>query len=70
MRKEIGVNLMCHAVRVKLTAEDRATARRLTGLLLPAYAMVALALVALAVLTAGPRSGDLVATNTAPIAAR
>jgi hypothetical protein len=61
---------MCHAVRVKLTSEDRATARRLTGLLLPAYAVAVLAVIALAVLTAGPRSGDLVAANTASMAAK
>ena len=57
---------MCHSVRVKLPPEERAYAKRLTGFMIPAYALAVLAIIALAAVTSGPRSGELVASNTAP----
>jgi hypothetical protein len=60
---------MCHSVRVHLSAEERASAKRLTGFMIPVYAVVVLAIVALAALTGGPRSGELVASASAPISA-
>ncbi len=60
---------MCHSVRVKISPEERAYAKRLTGFLIPAYAVAVLAIIALAAVTSGPRSGDLVASASAPAAA-
>jgi hypothetical protein len=60
---------MCHSVRVKLSPEERAYAKRLTGFLIPAYAVAVLAIIALAVVSSGPRSADLVASASAPAAA-
>ena len=57
---------MCHAVRVSLSPEERAIAKRLTGFMIPVYAMAVLAIVALAALTGGPRSSELVASSAAP----
>jgi hypothetical protein len=65
----MGSSAVCHAVRVKLSSEERASARRLTGYLVPAYAAVALTVIALAAATSGPRSGDLVASTSATITA-
>lgn len=56
---------MCHAVRVKLTAEERSAARRFTGYLVPVYAVIALAVMALATLSQGPREGTMVASTPA-----
>jgi hypothetical protein len=61
---------MCHGVHVNLSAEERAYAKRLTGYLVPAYAMAVLAIIALVAVTNGPRSGDLVAQASAPAAAQ
>jgi hypothetical protein len=60
---------MCHHVHVTLSPEERAYARRLTGFMIPVYAVAVLAIVALAVVTGGPRSGELVASASAPAAA-
>ena len=61
---------MCHGVRVNLSPEERAYAKRLAGLLVPAYAVAVLAIIALAALTGGPpRSGEMVASASTPAAA-
>jgi hypothetical protein len=57
---------MCFAVRVNLSPEERASVKRLTGFLIPVYAVAVVAIVALAALTGGPRSGELVASASAP----
>jgi hypothetical protein len=57
---------MCHAVRVKLSPEEQASAKRVTGYLVPVYAAVVLAIVALVAVSGEPRSGDLVASASAP----
>jgi hypothetical protein len=60
---------MCHSVRVKFSPEERAYAKRLTGFMIPVYAVAVLAIIALVAVTGGPRSGDLVASTSAPAAA-
>jgi hypothetical protein len=60
---------MCHSVRVKLSPEERAYAKRLTGVMIPVYAVAVLAIIALMAMAGGPRSGDLVASASAPAAA-
>lgn len=59
---------MCHSVRVKLSPEERAYAKRLTGFMIPVCAAAVLAIIALAAVTGGPRSGELVASASAPAA--
>jgi hypothetical protein len=57
---------MCHHVHVTLSPEERAYAKRLTGYMIPVYAVAALAIIALVAVTGGPRSGELVASASAP----
>jgi hypothetical protein len=61
---------MCHHVHVTLSAEDKAAAKKLTGVMVPVYASILLAVVALLTLTAGPGPGELVASASAPVAQR
>lgn len=53
---------MCHHLPVTLSAEDRKTVKRLTRMLIPAYAAVALAVIAALAVAPTPRSGELVAS--------
>jgi hypothetical protein len=52
---------MCH-VPVRLSAEEHQAVRRLSGVLLPAYAVLALAVIASFALGLGPDRGELVAS--------
>ena len=63
--------IMCHAVRVTLSPAETRQVRKLHGILAPIYASVALLLLAVAMLSHGPRSGDAVAVadNAAATAA-
>lgn len=63
---------MCHHVPVTLTAEETASVKKLSGVLVPAYASIVLAVIALASLAGGPPRGDLVASvpASAPAATR
>lgn len=60
---------MCHHLPVTLSVEDRKSVRRLTRVLIPAYAAVALAVVAALATVQAPRSGELVA-SAVPAASR
>jgi hypothetical protein len=53
--------VMCHAVRVKLSPAEKKEVRKLSGVLIPIYASVALVLFAVMALTHVPRSGDAIA---------
>lgn len=57
---------MCHRLPVALSAEDKKTAKRLTGVLIPAYAAVALAMVAALVVVHGPGPTERVASAAVP----
>jgi hypothetical protein len=59
---------MCHSVRVKLSPEESAYAKRLTGFMIPVCAVAVLAIIALVAVTGGPRLGELVASASAPAA--
>jgi hypothetical protein len=61
---------MCHPFRVQLSAEEKATAKRLIGVMVPIYVAAALAIVALVALGAPPHAGVLVASASAPVAPR
>jgi len=56
---------MCHPLRVQLSAEEKATAKRLIGVMVPVYAAAALV-----ALSAPPHAGVLVASASAPVAPR
>ena len=52
---------MCHAVRVKLSPAEKKEVRKLSGVLIPIYASVALALLAVTVVTHVPRLDNAIA---------
>ena len=49
---------MCHPLHVQLSPEERAYAGRLTGFMIPVYAAVVLAIVAVAVVLSCPPRHD------------
>jgi hypothetical protein len=61
---------MCHHVHVRLSAEDKAAVRTISGWMIPVYATVVLAVIAVAAVTAAPRQSELVASGSAPTATR
>ena len=52
---------MCHAVRVRLSPAEKKEVRKLSGVMIPIYASVALVLFAVMVLTHVPRSDEAIA---------
>jgi hypothetical protein len=52
---------MCHAVRVRLSPEEKKEVRKLSGVMIPIYASVALVLLAVMVVTHVPRSDEAIA---------
>jgi hypothetical protein len=50
---------MCHSVRVKLSPEERAYAKRLTGFMIPVYAVAVLAIIALVASASAPAATPL-----------
>ena len=52
---------MCHAVRVKLSPAEMKDVRKLSGVLIPVYASIALVLLAAIAITHVPRSDEPVA---------
>lgn len=61
---------MCHHLPATLSAEDRNAVKRLTRVLIPACAAVALAVIAALAIIQTPRSGELVASAAVPAASR
>jgi hypothetical protein len=61
---------MCHHLPVTLSAEDRKSVKRLTGMLIPAYAAVALAVIAAVAVAPTLRPGEQVASAAVPAASR
>ena len=61
---------MCrHAhVPVTLTAEDKAAAKKLSGILIPVYASIVLAVIAVVAVGGGRPQGEWVAAANAPAA--
>jgi len=59
---------MCHAVRVRLPPEEAKQVRRVSGMMIPVYACLALIAVAAVMLSSAPRSGEqvAVANNATP----
>ncbi len=61
---------MCHHVHVTLSAEDKKDARKLSGIMIPVYASVVLAMIAVVALGSGPRQGEMIAASSASTATR
>ncbi|MGH6727369.1 MAG: hypothetical protein ACREB8_12615 [Pseudolabrys sp.] len=59
---------MCHHVHVTLSAEDIKAAKKLSGILLPVYASIVLATIAVVAVTGAPRQGELIASRSVPVA--
>jgi hypothetical protein len=59
---------MCHRVYVTLSAEDKKDIKKLSGIMIPVYASVMLALIAVVAVSAGSRQGELVASTNIPAA--
>jgi hypothetical protein len=57
---------MCHLVHVWLTAEEKSAVKRLSGLLIPVYAAVVLAVIAVAVVAPGSGRTELIASRSVP----
>jgi len=62
MRDSAEEAAMCHHVLVRLSAEEKQTVRRLSGILIPAYAALALAVIAGFVLGHAPDRQEIVAS--------
>ena len=61
---------MCHHFPVTLSAEDKKSVKRLSGMLIPAYAAVALAVIAALAVVHAPPPNELVASAAPPAASR
>jgi hypothetical protein len=61
---------MCHHIHVTLSAEDKAAVKTVSGWMIPVYATVVLAAIAVVAASSGPRNGELVASASAPAAQR
>ena len=63
---------MCHHahVHVTLSAEDKAAAKKLSGIMIPVYASIVLAVIAVVAVSGAPRQGEQIATTSVPAATR
>jgi hypothetical protein len=61
---------MCHHAYVSLSAEEKKEVRKLSGIMIPIYASVVLAVIAVVSVTGGSRQGELVASTSVPAAQR
>ncbi len=61
---------MCHHVHVTLSAEDKQDVKKLAGIMIPVYASIVLAMIAVVAVTGTPRPGELIASTSVPAAAR
>ena len=61
---------MCHHVHVTLSAEEKKDVKKLSGIMIPVYTSIVLAVVAVVTLTGAPRQGELIAATSVPAAAR
>ena len=61
---------MCHRVTITLSAEERAAAKRVTGFLIPAYASIVLAAIAVVAVAGAPQQNEQIAAASVPAATR
>jgi hypothetical protein len=55
---------MCHHVHVTLSAEEKKEAKKIAAALIPVYASIVLAVVALVTVVSAPRPGGLIASGS------
>jgi hypothetical protein len=55
---------MCHHVHVTLSAEDRKDVRKLSGIMIPIYASIVLAVIAVVAVSSAPRQGEMIASTS------
>jgi len=62
---------MCHRyhIHVMLSPEDKKDVKKLSGIMIPVYASVLLALVSFVAVNGTSRQGELIASTVAPAAA-
>ena len=61
---------MCHHIHITLSDEEKKDVRKLSGIMIPVYASIMLALFAVVAVTGGPPRGELIASAAAPAVAR
>ena len=61
---------MCHHVHGTLSAEDRKNVKTFAGIMIPVYASILLAVVAVVAVGGSPRSGEIIAASSASSATR
>ena len=59
---------MCHHVYVTLSAEEKAAAKKMSGFMIPVYASIVLAVIAVVAVTGTPRQGEQIAATSVPAA--
>jgi len=57
---------MCHHVHVTLSAEDKKDIKKLSGVMIPVYASIVLAVIAVVAVTVSHPQTELVASNSIP----
>ena len=61
---------MCRHVHVMLSAEDKKHVKKLAGIMIPVYASIVLAVVAVVAFTGSPQKSELIAAASVPASAR
>jgi hypothetical protein len=61
---------MCHRVYVMLSPEDKQDVKKLSGIMIPVYASIMLAVIAVVAVSGSSPQGELVASTAAPAATR
>ena len=61
---------MCHRVSITFSAEERAAAKKVVGFLMPVYASVVLAAIAVVAVSGAPRQNEQIAATSVPVSAR
>ena len=61
---------MCGHVYVRLSADERKQVKSFAGIMIPVYASILLAIVAVAAIGSAPRPGEMIAASSASSATR
>ena len=61
---------MCHHVHVTLSAEERQDVKKLAGIMIPVYASIVLAMIAVVTVTGSRPQGEQIVSTSAPAATR
>jgi hypothetical protein len=59
---------MCHHVHVTLSAEEKKGAKKLAGVMIPLYASIMLAMIAVVTVTGSRPQGEQIASTSVPVA--